>query len=120
MPKHTDKPASANKSCFDDYDPNSLLVEEALARIKQSAEAVPETENLDIRSALGRVLAQDIESRINVPSHTNSAMDGYAIVGSDIPETGEVKLQTYSVPRTVSVFHISQTDTKEGVQHAAI
>jgi len=35
-------------------------------------------------------------------------------------ETGEVKLQTYSVPRTVSVFHISQTDAKEGAQHAAI
>ena len=35
-------------------------------------------------------------------------------------ETDEVKIQTYSVPRTVSVFHISQTDTKEGVQNAAI
>ena len=35
-------------------------------------------------------------------------------------ETGEVKLQTYSMPRTVSVFHISQTDAKEGVQNAAI
>ena len=35
-------------------------------------------------------------------------------------ETGEVKLQTYSMPRTVSVFHISQTDAREGVQHAAI
>jgi antirestriction protein ArdC len=35
-------------------------------------------------------------------------------------ETGEVKIQIYSVPRTVSVFHISQTDAKEGVQNAAI
>ena len=35
-------------------------------------------------------------------------------------ETGEVKLQTYSVPRTVSVFHISQTDKREGGQNAAI
>jgi len=36
------------------------------------------------------------------------------------PETGEVKVRTYSVPRMVSVFHISQTDSREGVQHAAI
>ena len=36
------------------------------------------------------------------------------------PETGEVKFQTYSVPRTVSVFHISQTDKREGVQNAAV
>ena len=35
-------------------------------------------------------------------------------------ETGEVKLQTYSMPRTVSVFHISQTDKREGGQNAAI
>jgi len=34
--------------------------------------------------------------------------------------TGEVKLQTYSMPRTVSVFHISQTDESKGVHHAAI
>jgi hypothetical protein len=35
-------------------------------------------------------------------------------------ETDEVKIKTYSMPRTVSVFHISQTDAKEGVQNAAI
>ena len=35
-------------------------------------------------------------------------------------KTGEVKLQTYSMPRTVSVFHISQTDKREGVQNAAV
>ncbi len=35
-------------------------------------------------------------------------------------ETDEVKSRTYSVPRTVSVFHISQTDQREGAQHAAI
>ena len=35
-------------------------------------------------------------------------------------KTGEVKLQTYSMPRTVSVFHISQTDKREGAQNAAI
>ena len=35
-------------------------------------------------------------------------------------ETDEVKIKTYSMPRTVSVFHISQTDAREGVQNAAI
>ena len=35
-------------------------------------------------------------------------------------ETDEVKIQTYSMPRTVSVFHISQTDDRKGVQNAAI
>ena len=39
---------------------------------------------LPIRSALGRVLARDIVSPINVPAHDNSAMDGYALRGSDL------------------------------------
>ncbi len=35
-------------------------------------------------------------------------------------ETDEVKVKPYSTPRAVSVFHISQTDKREGAQHAAI
>ena len=35
-------------------------------------------------------------------------------------ETGETKLEVVSMPRTVSVFHISQTDDHKGVQNAAI
>jgi len=29
------------------------------------------------------------------------------------PDTGEVKVKAYSTPRSVSVFHISQTDERE-------
>jgi molybdopterin molybdotransferase len=32
----------------------------------------------------GRVLARDIVSPIDVPAHDNSAMDGYALRGSDL------------------------------------
>ena len=41
-------------------------------------------ESLPIRSALGRVLARDIVSRINVPASDNSAMDGYALRGGEL------------------------------------
>ena len=37
-----------------------------------------------IRDALGRVLARDIVSAIDVPAHDNSAMDGYALRGSEL------------------------------------
>jgi molybdopterin molybdotransferase len=37
-----------------------------------------------LRSALGRVLAQDVMSPISVPSHDNSAMDGYALRSADL------------------------------------
>ncbi|MFW2374367.1 MAG: gephyrin-like molybdotransferase Glp [Gammaproteobacteria bacterium] len=49
-------------------------------------------EKLAIRSTLERFIAEDIKSTINVPSHTNSAMDGYAINGQDIPLKGEARL----------------------------
>jgi len=41
-----------------------------------------------LRSALGRVLARDLTSPIDVPAHDNSAMDGYALRGADLPLDG--------------------------------
>ena len=49
------------------------------------------------RSALGRVLAQDIVPTINVPAHDNSAMDGYAVRFADLRSE---PLCTRSAPRS--------------------
>jgi molybdopterin molybdotransferase len=73
-------------SCVSGYDPTALPVAQAqdfIARFvpRLDAEAV---ERLPLRSALGRVLAQDVVSPISVPSHDNSAMDGYALRGADL------------------------------------
>ncbi|HEX6705508.1 MAG TPA: gephyrin-like molybdotransferase Glp [Albitalea sp.] len=71
-------------SCVSGYDPNALPVAQAQAFIGRLVSGVAATERLPIRSALGRVLAGDIVSPINVPAHDNSAMDGYALRGSDL------------------------------------
>jgi molybdopterin molybdotransferase len=71
-------------SCLDGYDPDALRVDKAAEAIRACLSPVGETEKLDIRSALGRVLAQDIVPAINVPAHDNSAMDGYAVRFSDL------------------------------------
>ena len=76
-------------SCMDDFDPKSLSPDIALKKIKSEITPVKGVEKIAIRSALNRVLAEDIYSRINVPSGTNSAMDGYAVNSKDIP-TGVV------------------------------
>jgi len=73
-------------SCVDGYDPDALRVDKALAAIRACLVPVTETETVAIRDALGRVLAQDIVPRINVPGHDNSAMDGYAVRFSDLRE----------------------------------
>lgn len=51
------------------------------------------TEQVALRAALGRVLASDIISPINVPAHDNSAMDGYALRGEDLLPDAELRLR---------------------------
>ena len=80
-------------SCEDDFDPASLPADTALARILDTIVAITDKETLAIRECLGRVLAEDIISPINVPSGTNSAMDGYAIRSEDIPASETSVLQ---------------------------
>ena len=80
-------------SCADDYDPTSLTVQDALARILANVAPVCGPEPVPVADALGRILAADIVSTMNVPAHTNSAMDGYALAGEDIPAQGTRELE---------------------------
>jgi molybdopterin molybdotransferase len=66
-----------------------LPVEEARRRILADVTPVCGSERLALRSALGRVLAQELISPVDVPGHTNSAVDGYALAGSELPAQGE-------------------------------
>ena len=76
-------------SCMDDYDAASLDADEALNRILNAIDSIDFTETLSVRDALGRVVAKEISSKINVPGHTNSAMDGYAVNGQELPAQGQ-------------------------------
>lgn len=61
-----------------------LSVEQARARIMALVTPLTTRERLPVRAALGRVLAEDIISSVNVPPYANSAMDGYALRGADL------------------------------------
>ena len=76
-----------------DYDPNSMPVEKARAHIHAFLSPVTAVERLHIRACLGRVLAEDVISPINVPQHDNSAMDGYAVRFADLKTDGETALK---------------------------
>ncbi|MEO8408379.1 MAG: molybdopterin molybdenumtransferase MoeA, partial [Oxalobacteraceae bacterium] len=67
-----------------DYDPNALPVAQAQQIIRSFIQPVNAIEKVAIRAALDRVLAADIVSPIDVPAHDNSAMDGFALRGSDL------------------------------------
>ena len=79
-------------SCVNGYDPKSLPVAQAQEFIARLVPKVQTIEILALRSALGRVLARDIVSRIDVPAHDNSAMDGYALRGSDLETDADTVL----------------------------
>lgn len=64
------------------YDPQALTVDTAGAFLAQLVAPVNGTERLPLTQALGRVLAEDVVSPIDVPPHDNSAMDGYAFNGA--------------------------------------
>lgn len=59
-----------------------ITPDEAIATILACIKTLPE-EKVHFSSALNRICADDIISPVNIPYHTNSAMDGYAIVASD-------------------------------------
>lgn len=62
----------------------ALAVDEARARLLSLIAPVDGIERVPLRAALGRTLARDVVSPIDVPGHDNSAMDGYALRAADL------------------------------------
>lgn len=82
-----------NSACFAPTFPATMTVDEAQLFISQQLKPLSCINKVAIRSSLGRYLAEDVYSTINVPSHINSAMDGYAINGSDVSEQTETQFE---------------------------
>ena len=80
-------------SCVAGYDPKALPVAQAQEFIARLVPRVAAVEKVALRSALGRVLATDVVSAIDVPSHDNSAMDGYALRGADLDADRDTVLE---------------------------
>lgn len=65
----------------------STSLPEALARILTLLPSDrPQSESVALDESLGRTLARDLLSPIDVPAYTNSAMDGYAFRGKSSRE----------------------------------
>ncbi|MFK7993708.1 MAG: gephyrin-like molybdotransferase Glp [Granulosicoccus sp.] len=79
-------------SCDDAIEPALLPVAVARKRLFKSLKRSAQSEVISLHKAFGRVLASDVISTMNVPSHTNSAMDGYAINALSVPDSGEAQL----------------------------
>jgi len=95
-------------------DPNALSVERARQHLLDTVQPVTGHERLFIRQALGRVLAEDVISPVNVPAHDNSAMDGWAVRFADLSTDGETRLKNLG-----TAFAGRPLDLKVGVGETA-
>jgi molybdopterin molybdotransferase len=68
------------------FDPQALSVDKAQEFIQHLVQALPPvaSQEIPLMQALGRIVAEDIISPIDVPAHDNSAMDGFAFDGKQL------------------------------------
>ena len=75
-----------------------LAAAEAIAHLLKNASSVNEDETVPTQAALGRVLAKDIASQVDVPPLDNTSMDGYAVRCSDITQAGTILRMAQRIP----------------------
>jgi len=69
-----------------------LAYDDALTQLTSGIDPIGKVVDVELRSALGAVLAETIESRIDVPGCAMSSMDGYAINIADLSAAGPTTL----------------------------
>ncbi|HUL12335.1 MAG TPA: gephyrin-like molybdotransferase Glp [Methylococcaceae bacterium] len=81
---------STQTSCVDDSEIGSLRVDAALAAMLETVCPICGFEQIDIGDAVGRALHEAIVAPFDVPAHSNSAVDGYAVRAADLPDPGGI------------------------------
>ena len=81
-----------------------ILVSNGQAHILARVTTVTPPELIPIPQALGRVVAEDVRAPLDVPPTDNSAVDGYALAGADIPSEGTASLRVIADLPAGSVF----------------
>ncbi|MCD8523325.1 MAG: molybdopterin molybdotransferase MoeA [Saccharospirillaceae bacterium] len=72
--------------------PGLTPLTQALETLLAGIEPLQTSEYTTLEYAVGRVLAEDVRSTLNVPPADNSAMDGYAVRAADLSAGGALTL----------------------------
>src|ERR1700722_9540419 len=81
--------------------PPMLTTAEALAPLLTAARPVGGVESVDTYAALGRILAADVVSPLDVPPMHTSSMDGYAVRTADLAGASPTHAVTLPVSQRV-------------------
>ena len=82
---------------------------EALEHLLAQAKPMAEVEVVSTQDALGRILAADILSQVDVPPMNNTQMDGYAVRVADVQSAG----QSFNVSQRIPAGHVG-TELQSG------
>ena len=78
--------------------PPMLTAQQALEHLLSHAKPVIETENVPMQATLGRVLAENVNSLVDVPPLDNTSMDGYAVRCADTSTPGQTLKIAQRIP----------------------
>lgn len=78
--------------------PPMLTAQQALDHLLSNAKAVGESEAVTMQAALGRVLAENVNSLVDVPPLDNTSMDGFAVRTADTQSPGSILKIAQRIP----------------------
>lgn len=84
-----------------------LTLPQALDRLVSAVRPLAEVESVSTFDGLGRVLAQDLCSPLDVPPADNTAMDGYAVRTADVTQEGSVLAVSQRIAAGVAPARLS-------------
>ena len=90
-----------------------LIVEEAQERVLM-AFAPLGSERVSVLDAVGRFLAEDVSSSVDIPPHDNSSMDGYAVRASDTAGASVKSPTTLTVLADLPAGYVSEREVVPG------
>lgn len=78
--------------------PPMLTAQQALDHLLSNAKAVGQSEAVTMQAALGRVLAENVNSLVDVPPLDNTSMDGFAVRTADTQSPGSILKIAQRIP----------------------
>ena len=90
-----------------------LSVEDALEKILNVFHPLEE-ERVPVLEALGCVLASDVYATGDIPPHSNTAMDGYAVIAADTAGAGPESPKTLTVIENLAAGYMAERTVTQG------
>ena len=94
-----------------------ISFEEAREIINKNIKSIERTEEVEISDSLGRILYDDIKSKVDVPPFDRAAMDGYAVRAEDTFGAGQFNPK---ILECIDVVHAGEVSNKKITKNQCI